>query len=168
MKLRNPVRDVRTIKTLLEGAEAEAHATGDGEPGAEHLLIAAIDLPDGSARRAFERVGTDPDAFRAAVTRVHEDALAAVGIDAAGEASTRAADATPAQKPRAYHAGVPAQAAFQEAAKLAKAKRGGQFAGAHVVIAVAETERGTAARALEALGIDRAQLADAARAELAA
>ena len=38
--------------------------------------------------------------------------------------------------------------------------------GAHVVAAVAEIPHGTAARALATLGIDRAELAAAARAEV--
>ncbi|MGZ8476106.1 MAG: Clp protease N-terminal domain-containing protein, partial [Candidatus Limnocylindria bacterium] len=47
---------MRTIKKLLTDAEVEARAMGEAEPGAEHLLLAALDLPDGSARRAFERL----------------------------------------------------------------------------------------------------------------
>jgi hypothetical protein len=66
VKLRNPVRDMRTIKTLMTGAEAEALEAGESVPGAEHLLLSALALPDGSARRAFERVGADPDELRAA------------------------------------------------------------------------------------------------------
>jgi ATP-dependent Clp protease ATP-binding subunit ClpA len=59
--------DMRMIRTLLEGAEAEAGRAGESMPGAEHLLLAALDLPDGTARRAFERVGADPSALRQAI-----------------------------------------------------------------------------------------------------
>jgi ClpA/ClpB-like protein len=51
-------------------------------PGAEHLLLAALELPDGTARRAFERVGADPNALRQAIEEQHAEALCAVGIDA--------------------------------------------------------------------------------------
>ncbi|MEZ5102114.1 MAG: Clp protease N-terminal domain-containing protein [Thermoleophilia bacterium] len=42
---------------LLEAAEAVARRDGAEQPGPEHLLLAALDLPDGSARRAL---GLDP------------------------------------------------------------------------------------------------------------
>src|SRR5687767_10675111 len=75
MKLTKRVRDVRTINMLLTGAEAEARRAGESLPGAEHLLLSAIALPDGSARRAFERVGADPDRLQAAIAAQHADAL---------------------------------------------------------------------------------------------
>ena len=49
MKLAGKVRDMRTIKTLLSGAEAEAQRARESLPGAEHLLLSAVALPDGSA-----------------------------------------------------------------------------------------------------------------------
>ena len=60
-----------------------------------------------------------------------------------------------------------AQAVFQEAVREARSTRPSRLRGAHVVLAVARMEHGTAIGALEAMGIDRAALADAARAELA-
>ena len=85
MKIANPVRDARTIKQLLEGAEAEATRAGEPQPGAEHLLLAALDLPDGSARRAFAAAGADPDALRDAIAAQRHGtaarALAALGVD---------------------------------------------------------------------------------------
>uniref|UniRef100_UPI0019639324 Clp protease N-terminal domain-containing protein n=1 Tax=Nonomuraea lactucae TaxID=2249762 RepID=UPI0019639324 len=69
MRLRRPMRDIKTINALLTGAEQRALERGEGVPGPEHLLMSALALPDGSARRAFERLGADPDAFAAAVDR---------------------------------------------------------------------------------------------------
>src|SRR5918998_924166 len=91
MKLRNPVRDVRTIKLLLEGAESEARAAGEAQPGAEHLLLAAIELPDGTARAAFAAAGADADALRPAIAAVHAGALRAVGVEPPAEDALDAA-----------------------------------------------------------------------------
>ena len=165
MKLRNPVRDVRTIKQLLTGAEQEAHAAGESAPGAEHLLLSALALPDGSAQRAFERVGADSGRLRAAIATQHDDALRAIGIDPPDEAALQAGD--PPAATRAYRSNASARSAFQAASALARAETDSGLVGAHVVAAVAEMEHGTAARALTVMGIDRAALAAAARDEAA-
>lgn len=77
---RNPVEDIRTMGRLFPAADAAALADGETEAGAEYLVIAALDLPDGSARRAFERAGADPDAFSGAVRAQHGDALRSIGM----------------------------------------------------------------------------------------
>lgn len=78
---RKPLDDIRTMNTLFPRAEAIAHEMGESEPAAEHLLLAALELPDGSARRAFEGVGADPDRFRTALEEHHGAALRAVGVE---------------------------------------------------------------------------------------
>jgi ATP-dependent Clp protease ATP-binding subunit ClpA len=155
--------DMRTIRTLLEGAEAEANRAGESMPGAEHLLLAALELPDGTARRAFERAGADPSALRQAIEEQHAEALRAVGIDADARAEGGVSVA-----PRAtgvYRSSGSAQSAFQAAGKLARESRS-QLVGAHVVLAIAAMEHGTAIRAVRGLGIDVDALAAAAREEL--
>ncbi len=94
MKLKTPIQDVRTIKELLTGAEDIARRAGESQPGAEHLLLSALEMPEGSARRAFERVGADPDGFAPAVSAQHADALRAMGIEPPPE-ETLAAEAGP-------------------------------------------------------------------------
>jgi ATP-dependent Clp protease ATP-binding subunit ClpA len=168
LKLRNPVRDVRTIKRLLTGAEAEALDAGESVPGAEHLLLSALALPDGSARRAFERVGAEPDGLRAAIAAQHADALRAIGIEPPDDSALDAAIA--GQRPPAegvFRSNASAQSAFQAASKLARSGSA-PLAGGHVVAAVAEMEHGAAARALKVMGIDRTELAAAAREEVGA
>jgi ATP-dependent Clp protease ATP-binding subunit ClpA len=159
MSLRSSFRDMRTIKQLLESAERHARGAGEPEPGPEHLLLAALDLPEGSARRAFARVGADPDGLAAAVEAHHAEALASVGVAAGGPAVVAA---PPARGP--YRSTGAAQETFQAAGRLAR-ERGVPLGGAHVVETVAATEHGTAAAALARLGVDGAVLADAARAE---
>jgi ATP-dependent Clp protease ATP-binding subunit ClpA len=165
MRLKNPFRDMRTIKMLLDGAEAEAGRAGESMPGAEHLLLAALDLPDGTARGALERAGADPSTLRQAIEEQHAEALRAIGIDADG-----GAEPTVFAAPRTngvYRSSGSAQSAFQAAGKLAR-KSGSQLVGAHVVLAITGMEHGTAIRAVRSLGIDVDALAAAAREEISA
>ena len=73
-------RDVSTIDALCTGAEKLANADGQKEPGAEHFVVVALELPNGTARRTFKRIHADPDSFRAAIARQYEDALQNIGI----------------------------------------------------------------------------------------
>lgn len=162
MKLKNPIKDMRTIKQLMSGAEDAALRAGESQPGAEHLLLSALELPDGAARRAFVSVGADPNEFGRAVADQHADALRALGIEPPGEESLTPAETT---KPtRWYRSNASMQTAFQQAGDMAR-EDGTWLGGAHVVVAVASMEHGTAVRALRAMGVDPAQLAAAAAAE---
>jgi ATP-dependent Clp protease ATP-binding subunit ClpA len=162
MKLKNPIQDMRTIKGLLTGAEDIAARAGESQPGAEHLLLSALEMPEGSARRSFERIGADPDALGPAIAAQHVDALRAMGIEPPSEeALTPVAKTKPS---RWYRANASLQFAFQRAGELAR-DDGIWMNGAHVVVAVAAMEHGTAARALRGMGVDREQLAAAAASE---
>ncbi|MGY1753403.1 Clp protease N-terminal domain-containing protein [Blastococcus sp. SYSU D01042] len=157
------VRDVRTIKRLLTQAEAEARSGGEQTPGPEHLLLAATALPDGSAARALQRVGVDPQRLRTAIEEAHEDALAAVGIEVEHRSDGAAGLHSPATG--AFRSTPQAQQVFQEAVTLSKSTKPSGLTGAHVVAATTRLEHGTAARALAALGVDRDRLREAACAE---
>jgi ATP-dependent Clp protease ATP-binding subunit ClpA len=160
--------DMRTIKQLLTDAERIAREMGEEEPAAEHLLLSAIGLPDGSAGRALESQGVDADAIRAALRDDQADALVAAGLSReVAEAAAEPAPLGTAGAPLLYAAGPSAREVFQVAGRLARASKQ-RLAGAHVVVAAAELERGTVPRVLDRLGIDRRQLAEAAMAELAA
>lgn len=63
-RIRSKLNDMNTIKLLCEGAEAHALQDQQREPGAEHFLLAALDLPDGTARLAFEKAGAQPGALQ--------------------------------------------------------------------------------------------------------
>lgn len=159
MKLPRAVQDMRTIKTLLTGAEAEAQRAGDSLPGPEHLLLAAFDLPDGTARQAFERAGADPAAFRAAVDAAHRQALQGIDVQVADGGEPLPEVAPPGGL---YRLTAPGQEVFQAAVQLAKAEQRSPLRGAHVVAAVSHQERGTIARALKTLHLDRGALIAAA------
>jgi hypothetical protein len=82
---------------------------------------------------------------------------------------TRSAASTALRAPTGALRSTPqAQQVFQQAVASSKATRPSLLKGAHVVAAVSDLERGTVARALEVLGVDRAALRAAADAELAA
>jgi len=160
--------DMRTIKQLLTDAERIAREMGEEEPRAEHLLLSAIGLSDGSAGRALGRLDLDADRIQAALRDEHADALIAAGIRReTAEAMAAPTPLGPAGAPILYGAGPSAREVFQEAGRLARSSKE-RLAGAHVVAAVAGLERGTMPRVLDRLGVDRQQLADAARAELPA
>jgi len=166
----NPMKmldDMRTIKQLLTDAERIARELGEEEPGAEHLLLSAIGLPDGSAGGALGTLGVDGERLRAALREEQADALVTAGVPRdTAETLTEPAPLGPAGTPLLYAAGPSAREVFQEAGKLARSAKQ-RLVGAHVVLAAAELERGTLPRVLDRLGVDRGRLADAARAELA-
>ena len=166
----NPMKalnDMRTIKQLLTDAERIAREMGEEEPGAEHLLLSAIDLPDGTAARTLATVGIDANRIRSALHEEQAEALASVGVPRdAAQAMAEPEPLGPAGAPLLYAAGPSAREAFGEAGKMARSAKQ-RLAGAHVVAAVAGMERGTIVRVLDRLGVDRHALSEAARAELA-
>ena len=52
-KLRRARADLTTMNALFPAAERIARDDGIDQPGAEHLLLAAIDLDDGIAKDAL-------------------------------------------------------------------------------------------------------------------
>ncbi|MBB6467820.1 ATP-dependent Clp protease ATP-binding subunit ClpA [Aminobacter lissarensis] len=150
--------DMSTIKSLCEAAEAYALQDQQREPGAEHFLLAALDLPDGTARLTFERIRADPEALKPAIARQYGDALAAIGLDVGAAAS--AGYAPLAARPGPFNASASGQEIMQQLA--AERKAHGPLLGAHVVATIASMQHGVAARALRAMGVDAGMLKAAA------
>ena len=167
------LRDVGTINALCSGAEKFANAEGQKEPGAEHLVLSALELPDGTARKAFKRVHADPDSFRAAIARQYEDALQNIGIALPPEAAI-ADEASPvAAGAGLYKAQASADTLMQTLArdimaKEHKADSATPLLGAHVILAATTAQYGVAIRAFQAMGIDPTKLTEAATAEIIA
>ena len=164
LKLR--VRDMGTIKTLCLGAERHAQQSGEDMPGAEHFLLSAIELQDGTARRAFERLGADPSALRMAISAQYDAALRGIGLDPGG---VRADNNDPGPVPsnhRIYDAQPSGQAVMKELAARKGKDKDTPLLGAHVVAVVASMKLGVAARALRAMGVDPEALCAAARTEV--
>ncbi len=161
------LREMRAIKDLLLGAEGIARSMGDEQPAAEHLLLAAFDLPDGSADRVMGGFGLDRDRLRSAIVEQHAAALVAAGMRP--DLAEQLSDAPPLDPPTGsgvYRSSPSAQEAFQRAGAMARSSRR-PLVGAHVVAAVADMEYGMVAQLLERLGIQRSEVAAAAADELA-
>ena len=154
--------DMGTIGTLCTGAEQHALRDQQREPGAEHFLLAALDLPDGTARKSFEDVGASPAALKDAIARQYGDALAAIGLDVGPPSDASTGPAKLATRPGAFNASASGQEVMQ--ALAADRKAHGPLLGAHVVAIVAGMPHGVAARALRAMGVDLGQLRSAAEA----
>jgi ATP-dependent Clp protease ATP-binding subunit ClpA len=143
--------DIRTINELLTRAEQQAHSLGDSQPGAEHLVLAALMLEEDSARQLL---GVGAMEFREALIRTHAAAVEATGI-------VPPEDGLPVvtRRPRLYQSETSAQDVFQRARQLAKRARPKQrLQGSHIVRAAAERQYGTVAQVLITLGIDREKL----------
>lgn len=164
-KLRSRLGDMSAIKKLLESAEAIARREGLAQPAAEHLVLAALELPDGTARAALERTGSSAEAFASAVRAQHAAALDAVGV-VVDDDLLDASLPEPERATGVYRSEPSAQELFQRAGADARAEGGGLL-GAHVIRAAAELEHGTVARAFERMGVDPHALRAAATAELA-
>ncbi|MEQ9337614.1 MAG: Clp protease N-terminal domain-containing protein [Miltoncostaeaceae bacterium] len=162
-RIRRRRDDLVTVTNLLKGAETAARQDGSAHAGAEHLLLAALGLPDGTAAAAFRRAGLDPGGLAGAIASQHAAALGALGIT-----GPEPAVPAPGDPPRGpYRGDASMEPVLRSAAAAVKHDRI-HLSGAHIVEAVAALDQGTAPRALAALGADRAALARAAREELAA
>ena len=164
-KLKQRWKDTRTIMALSLDAERRALQAGQRHPGAEHYTLAALDLEDGSARRVFERIGADPEAYRTALAERHAAALSALGVDSGplqnGEPPALAEAAT------LFDAQPSGQALMQSLPELQR-RLPAPLCGAHVLLAAAAMTHSAAGRALKAVNIEPQALSRAAEDELRA
>ena len=164
--LKRRFQDARTINTLLTCAEKYANEAGQKWPAAEHVVLAALDLPDGTARRTFERLRCDPTAFKAAIEQQYRDALQHVGIELPVETPLdESAPPIPSAK-GVFKAQPSAQALMKVLAHEVMRDATTPLLGAHVILSATAAQFGVVIRALKTMGIDRVSLANAACAEL--
>ncbi|MBG6226053.1 hypothetical protein IWX63_002639 [Arthrobacter sp. CAN_A2] len=149
MGIRTAVSDVSFMTSLFTAAERIAHELGDPVMGAEHLVIAALDRDD-LDRSDLASLPLDAPRLRDAVIAVHADALGSLGLEGT---STPIHD-----HPRGVlHSTATAQAVFQDARRSAR-KRRVALRAVDIVAAAARLDHGTTARAVDRLGIRRADL----------
>lgn len=161
------IEDVSTINSLFKKAEDYAAENGEEKPGAEHFLLAAMTLPDGTAKGVFSRVGADPEAFLNAINEQYRDALRSVGIEVDQELFDEEADPALSGQRKIYTAKSSVGDLMKSLVKL-KSKKNMPLLGAHVIEVLAATEHGVAARAFQRLGIDMESLKAAALEEIQA
>lgn len=140
---------MRVVSQLMTTSEQYANAMGEQEAGAEHLILAAFDLSDGTARTAFEKAGGNPEAYRGAIERQYRDALTSAGIQSPENNSDDliAKKAFPGAKPSFKNV-------VRDMVKHSNFWKAKPLVGAAVIASVARQERGIAIRALRALEID--------------
>jgi len=162
-RLRLRIRDMKTISRLISEADKQAHKNGEDEPGAEHFLLSALLLSDGTARRVFERVGANPEQFQIAIKKQYSDALDAIGVDAAIVVE----EPEPVTSNRMFHNSKPSgQAVMKSLYELKSHDKDTPLLGAHVIDVVAKMKHGVAARSFKAMGIDRESILAAVKDEL--
>ena len=166
--VRQRLRDAGTLKQLCFRAESLANAEGQREPGAQHFVLAALELPDGTARQAFTTLDVTPAQFRAAIAAQYRSALAHVGIhaDVIDELDDDGPSLPTARGP--YRTQPSAQALMavltREVMKPAQARDATTpLLSAHVLLAAGAAKRGVNARAFAALGVTLESLVTAAR-----
>ncbi|WP_192804979.1 Clp protease N-terminal domain-containing protein [Noviherbaspirillum aerium] len=163
--LKQRINDIRTINSLCLSAERHANADGEKEPGLEHFVLAALDLPDCTARKAFERLGADPDGFRAAVAAHYRNALKSVGVDTPEQMISYGAAGDIPPGNGLYRSKHQVKEFMQRLANR-KMKDGARpLLGAHVLETAAGFEHGVASRTFATMGIHRQAMGEAARAE---
>jgi ATP-dependent Clp protease ATP-binding subunit ClpA len=167
-KITRKFRDMATIKTLCERAESHARRAGQAKPGAEHFVLAAFDLPDGEATRAFAQLGASAADFANAIQRQYGDALQSVGIRAAPELLSESEQDPPPATPRLYDAQPSGQRLFGLLTKVREQHPQHPLSSAHVLLAATQIEHGVVARSLRAMDVEPAALAAAAAAQLRA
>lgn len=166
-KLRQKFRDVRTIKSLFEKAEQHANASGQREPGSEHFVMAAFDLPDETAQNAFRRLNADPSQFAAAVAQQYINALQDIGIKFS-QVNSPVRDTMPVPANNGVYKAKSSVKLLIGALWELKKADSAPLLGAHVVLAAISAQFGVTPRTLQSMGVDPANLAAAAKTEIAA
>ena len=155
--------DIKTIGKLISGANKEANMLGEEKPGAEHFVLSALNLEDGTAKRIFERFCIDSGKFRDAIKAQYKEALSSVAI------SQRATeiDPEPIESDKIFHDSQPSgQNLMKSLYSLKKEDKERPLLGAHVIIVAAAIEHGVVPRVFKVLGVDQGLLVKAAREEL--
>lgn len=166
-RIKRRFRDMSTLKDLCLAAERYALADQQHAPRAEHFLLSALDLPDGTARGALKRMNMDSAGVRHALTRQHHDALRSIGISSETISEVMAEVKPLRDRFGAYNAAPSGRAVMQALAYRADADRT-PLLGAHVMAVIAAMPRDTTARALQRMGVDLDDLRAAAEAEIEA
>lgn len=159
IKLR--INDMKTINQLIPNAETHANALGEETAGAEHYVLSALDLEDGSAKRIFESLNISAKDYYDAINKQYERALNSVGINTESVAVEPVINQS--LLPGAHPSGKQLMKSLHA---LKKNDKDTPLLGAHVLQVAAEIKYGVAARAFKELGITSDDLKNAVQQEL--
>lgn len=155
--IKRRINDMRMIKFISETAEQMADELGDAEPGAEHMVLAAILMPDGSGARVMSRFGHDLESVRQAIKDQYNDSLADIGIDPATLPDDLGKGPVEPRSP--FYLGQPSmQVVFRKLSEEEGIFGKTPLTGARVLARATEIERGVIARIWMKLGIDPSAL----------
>ena len=161
-------RDMDRLTRLFNEAERIANAEGQAEPGAEHMVMAALTSPDDeSARRALAQQGATPEAFSAAVQQQYANALKSIGIEAPLVEQQDLIASPPVRKRGFYKATESMHDLLDAMTTNKEFTSKTAFSAAEILLGATRPKFGVVARAFDLLGIDRDDLASAARVEIA-
>lgn len=162
-RIRLRFRDMNTLAKLIPGADKYANSMGEEKAGAEHFVLSALELADGSARRAMEKLGIDSTRFRDAIKTQYDQALSSVGVTH----NAVVTEPEPIATDSVFHESQPSGVdLIKSLHALKKQDRQRPILGAHVILVAAAIEHGVVPRAFSVLGVDRDLLAQAARQEI--
>jgi ATP-dependent Clp protease ATP-binding subunit ClpA len=151
-RIKARLTDMKTISALCLHAEKHALEDQQSEPGAEHFLLSAFDLPDGTAQRVFDQIGAHQTAIKPAIKQQYAEALRSIGLVADATWADRTDATVHPAKPQFYNASASGQQVLQGLA--ANRQEHAPLLGAHIISVIADMRHGVAARALRAMGID--------------
>ena len=160
--LKRRFQDARTLTKLCKSAEDLARENGRARPSSEHFVLAALELPDGTAQETFGCLSLTKSGFIAAVEAQRANALAAVGVTAIPSPTTPSVQELLPPKEKLYQAEPSGQSLVQRLYESRHARKGRMLLGADVLLAVAQEVNSSAGRAFQELGIGGPQLAEAA------
>ena len=155
-----------TISKLCQAAETYAQKRGEGIPAEEHFLLSALDLPDGTARRVFERVGASPDQLEKAIDQQHNQALSYIGIDISKVSidDTKVDSIVSPSVP--FQSKPSAQSLMKGLVEMRRSDKDIPLLGLHIIEVLSSKELGVVARTMKLMGVSQSSLKVAVAKEL--
>ena len=155
-QIKQRLKNMRTVSGLISKAGNIANEMGDRQPAAEHLVLAAFEMPDGLALRAFQRLAGEPDLFSTALAKRRDQILQSIGVDTGGLVlDQQDVMVAPPAMPGAQ---ISAQQVLREMAGKTGFWQASPVTGMDVLSAVVSLRGGLAADVLESLGVNRQSL----------
>lgn len=157
-RIRTRIQDIQTLKQLCERAENQAHACGDPLPGAEHFLLAAIDLPDGTAESLFQSFEITQQDIKNAIEKQYSDSLQGIGYIPTVP-STPSSSEYHYPKPTLFESQPSAQQMMQNLSAFKRhSSSSSPLVSIDVVQILLEQQHGVVSRTLKQLNIDPGKL----------
>lgn len=147
-------RFVKEAREVAAQAHEIARRLGSSTVEAEHLLLALAERPGPTVQAALAEAGLDPDGIYEALDAENERSLAGVGVSSAAFNLPAVAEAP--EQPRWAKT---AKLALERSLEAALARGDRRIQPGHILLGVLRAPVGTVPRALQGVGVDRAEVA---------